>query len=505
MSGGKGAAYQRFKPLEGDITDDLINAENQEFKHRAEDRLIADRTKADVDAQLKADKEKAEAKKKDLEGLYIGNSGFKSHDEALIEILQGEGGIFDQYSNLLDELDKTPNNTQLLAKQITLKKSVENLRGLKDGMVARAQMLQKGLADGSMSPSLNKGLAENYDALIKDFKYNYKIKDNGEIVIENQGYDPDKDGILNELSVQDVWDPEKMKLQGYFDAKKWVQSTKDELGKHEKTTDNGVTSHKLVGFDPTKIDALREKVTALFGEDLATMTPEAKSYINDSLGGNYKEMTEKTFDNVKEAMIRDTKYAYDSIDNKNVTLPRTTGSGSGNDDGPKGIVPVEDIKSPDGKTTIKRFTLNEPYVIKGTNDSARPSTIHEIRYNPVIDKVILVGEEYRGSETTKNKGTATSSGTRAFSPSGTTTPTTSNTPQQGDTSKKEEDWQPFEITDKAKITNILAKVMGAGSYDEIIKQLRGPKKEDDKQSNKPTYPEWKKENPKGTFSEWKNI
>lgn len=482
MAGGKGAAYQRLQPLQGDISNDLLNAENQEFKHREEDRLIEDRTKGEIDAAKKAEEKAVAEKKKDLEGLYVNPSGFKSHDEPLIEILQGENGVFQQYSNLIDELDKNPSDTKLLAKQIMLKKSIENIKGLRDGMMEKYAFALEGIKSKKLSPSLNKAILKNYNSVIKDIQYNYKIKDNGEIVIENKGYDPDGDGIPNELSLNDVWDPEKMKLQEYFDPKEWITSTKDQLGKHDTTTDNGVTSRQLVGFDPTKADSLNEMVTNTFGKDLESMTPQAKSYINDTLNMDYKNVKESDFTKIKESFARQTKNAYDSIDKTKVDGGTALQYKKYNEEKKpsNGISFIETKQYGKGdKAAVNRYAFKSPYTIKGTSKTSRPTTLSEIRYDKENGSVVLIGKEYRGSETVKESdGTAKTGAPVSFQ----TSAQKSSSPQSTSSKKtskstKKDDWESVTITDKAEVTSILSEVMGVNSYDEIVQQLRGTEKE----------------------------
>jgi len=312
MAGGKFIALQEGLQSQTDFTADLLAHEDQEFRHRAEDRLIADRTKAEVDALEAKRKKEADEFTANLEKTYIKPTGYKSHDEPLIKFFTKEGGLLDVWNQTFNDLVENPNNQEILTRQFNLNKSIETLRGLRDGMVERGDFLQEGLQNGTFSPSLNRGVIDNYNKLINDYQYDYKLNERGEIFIENKAYDPDGDGIPNELTLQDVYDPEIMKLHGYFDVREWAKSTKPFYGKMTTVTDkDGFKREKLIGFDITKTDDLILEVEQLFGKDLLTMTPEAKSFINDSAGLDYRQFTQSEFDDIKTNLISRLINAYD--------------------------------------------------------------------------------------------------------------------------------------------------------------------------------------------------
>ncbi len=311
------------KPLEGSVVDDLRNQELMDMQNREQNR-------EDMRIRL-AQKEKQDAKNEaydkkiaDVASKDVPITGYSSVDEGVIDYIQGQGGLLDQYYETMEQLRVQPNGkdrAKLLAKSNNLEKNIDTIKQLQEGLVARTAELQKGLDSGELSPELNKQRKDELNSIIKDYKFKLLNDENGVLRVrygnENQVYDPDGDGVANEFTLSELLDGRKLgNFKPKFQPTKWLADAKPRYGTKETVTDGNYTKTTIKGFNPDLQGELNKEVDTLFGESVAGMSDNAKSYLADIKNIDYKSMDEKQFSEFKEEYKNQFKAQYDATDKK---------------------------------------------------------------------------------------------------------------------------------------------------------------------------------------------
>jgi hypothetical protein len=75
MSSGKYASLQQLRPLEGDISTDILNREDQQFKYREEKRIQDALTKKEVDELAAKKAKQGKAYSDGLDKIKLNESG----------------------------------------------------------------------------------------------------------------------------------------------------------------------------------------------------------------------------------------------------------------------------------------------------------------------------------------------------------------------------------------------------------------------------------------------
>lgn len=329
MASGKYGAYKQLKPLQGDIASDILNQENQDFKYREEKRDIEDRKYARDEARKEKDRKFGEKLEATLSDASIDATGFKSQDDPVIDLLHRKGGVLDQLTEITTALENDPFNRDLIGRKVNLEQSVDMIQALQLGLSENALANAQGMADKSLSKTVNEGYEDDYNKMINDFQLRYEITSDGRIVIDNKAnfdsegniIDKDHDGLPDKITMQDLWNPGRLKgdfktfsRQEYFDALKKVYKSKDE----KNPLKGRFGSKRTKGFNPDNYESLKDDVERLFGKDLKDITNDAKSFIGDELKGNWKGIKEKEFDELKARFIQDFVASYDQLEHKEI-------------------------------------------------------------------------------------------------------------------------------------------------------------------------------------------
>lgn len=317
MADGKFAAYQELTPNTGNISDSITKAEDQAFKFREEKRLIQKQNQERQDILDAKEKVKQEAFQNEVSKGIINKTGINSHDKRIIEVLNGKGGVIDQLVETLKGLEKDPYNTDLIVRRGGLLKSVETINGLTSGMKQNLGVLQKGLADKTLSPYLNKSLMDNLYGIFNNIDYKFDIKPDGTITALNLGKDPngkmidvDGDGLPDDISLQNIFD---VKTYQRFNSQTWIDTHAKDFGIATSVKEKDGKVLTRIGFDPLKYADLKAKINNTFGTDVKNMTNEGKSLLADDLNiTDPTKLTDTEFNSIKDNFA---KQVIDKFDN----------------------------------------------------------------------------------------------------------------------------------------------------------------------------------------------
>ncbi|WGK93784.1 MULTISPECIES: hypothetical protein [Flavobacterium] len=307
-------AYATISPIKANIGETIQGIEKMDFAYREEQRQI------DALDQARKDKEQADLERRFKESkLSYSLTGYSNHDEPLIAFVDGPGGLAEQVMELDKQMQANPSDVSLKVKQNNIKKSIERINYLRQGVIAKGAELAKGLQDGTLSPYLNGTYAQDYNKLIGEIKYDYVLDDSGNVKVRFNGgsFDRDGDGIPDEFSLEDLNNPEKIgSFKKTFNENAWLTSTKSRYGKLEKkyNPDGTYITVETNGFDPKKIPSLSNEINDLLGENYSTMTDAAKSYIADTLKLDPKRFNETTFNDLKNKLKDKLLNSYDTKD-----------------------------------------------------------------------------------------------------------------------------------------------------------------------------------------------
>tara|TARA_R110002012_G_scaffold304591_1_gene508161 strand:- start:8489 stop:9988 length:1500 start_codon:yes stop_codon:yes gene_type:complete len=281
MVNGKGAAYQSFRPLQGDIATDILNAEDQEFKHREEDRLIADRK-----AAAQAAKEKARLQGLNrVKNISVNDTESDTLNSTLAETINLAQ---DQYSEIFDVLDNPQKYNQKEQIQAQLKLDYLNNGGLVSDL---EKMVSSVATEWQTYKNGNFHQDENYE---KRFENGFKgitisLDDNLRPValFKNNSQDLDGDGIIDVETLDSLND---VYARPEFLPKIDFESTVDEHSKNLVSAinkvANGFTTTKTTGVEPEQLENEANRV--LFDEK-GRETPIMKSFLRGRGLENTKE------------------------------------------------------------------------------------------------------------------------------------------------------------------------------------------------------------------------
>lgn len=468
-----------YRPLQGDIVGDIINAEDQEFRHRAEDRLEADR-RAKAKADKEAARQKALGRVKNVDLFDTGSDSLNATLAETIKIAQQE---YPKIFEILDNPDRYSLKEQTDAQ---LKLNYLNEGGLVNDLKIMTSAVMKEAQDYETALSSNQ-IFRNED-FERKFENGFKgitisVDDNLRPVILFKGRyrDQDNDGILDVETMDSLTD---VYARPQFQRNvSWDSALKQHADKYVVAVnqqDNGVTKTKITGINANaeEQNLFEKSVKRVLYNDDGTPTEAMLAFARQrNLDPNVKVNLDKIESDYKsDLQTRLKREKLVNVDGKTALDYRKY-----NDEkGANGISYVESKQYGNtSQATAHRFAFNTPYVVKGTNKSDSPKTLTEIRYDQQNGNVVLIGTQYAGKTTTKdgksdglNPGDYPSFDAYMLAKS-----------QSGDSSNStvsKDNWEEVTITDKAEVTSILSKVMGVNSYDEIVQQLKPKESEEQK-------------------------
>jgi len=270
---GTYTAYRQLRPLEGDISQDIQQQEENNFRRRALDQ-VDQRTQND-----KADKEerrKQELWDKHVKPLSNYDTGSKTLNEAQGRlILEAQK----QYVPLMSTLNN-PKATDEEKLNATLKLQninnlPENLSAMTKTLTERDLAIRKGVQDGTLfaNPDYEKNYQEGYQNKL------LALDDNGMPMVAFKDLDGDgKNDLETYDQIQNV--VPKYDIQKRFDRDKELLEASTKLQPEINGTDDGVTRTVTTAVNPT---LLKDYVTSqLYEADGVTPTAKLKSFAREA-------------------------------------------------------------------------------------------------------------------------------------------------------------------------------------------------------------------------------
>lgn len=337
---GTFTAYRALKPLEGDVSQDMQQQEENGARRRAENRSVEAAKQAQID---KADKEKQDLWNKHVKPLSNYDTGSKSLNEAqgrLILDAQKE------YVPLMATINN-PKATDEEKLKATLK--LQNINSLPDNLASmtkaltdRDMAIKKGVADGTMFPD------KAYDS---NFQSGYENKllaldENGMPLIAFKNPDGSTDFETYD-KIQNV--VPKYDIQKRFDRDKELLEASTKLQPEINQTDDGVTRTKTTAINP---ELLKDYVNnQLYEADGVTPTAKLKSFAREAGITDYSDT--KSLKSISDAFENDIKLRVKG----GVEKTRNNSSLEVQREARQAEKDARDKKKDDEKTAIEKSTI----------------------------------------------------------------------------------------------------------------------------------------------------
>ncbi|MBC7845582.1 MAG: hypothetical protein H7Y10_03725 [Flavobacterium sp.] len=270
---GTFTAYRQLRPLEGDVSQDIQQQEENGFTRRSLDQ--ADQREKNHQADKEAQR-KQELWDKHVKPLSNYDTGSKTLNEAqgrlIIEAQK-------QYVPLMSTLNN-PKATDEEKLQATLKlqninKLPENLLSMTKTLTDRDLAIRKGVKDGSLfaNPDYEKNYQEGYQNKL------LALDDNGMPMVAFKDLNGDgKNDLETYDQIQNV--VPKYDIQQRFDRDKELLDASAKLQPVVNGTDNGVVTRTVTAVDPTLLKAY--VANQLFEADGVTPTAKLKSFAREA-------------------------------------------------------------------------------------------------------------------------------------------------------------------------------------------------------------------------------
>lgn len=268
---GTFTSYRQLRPLEGDVSQDIQQQEENNAHRRAEKRA------EDAIAQNKEDK--AAKEKQDLWNKYV--KPLSNYDTGSKSLNEAQGRLILEAQKEYVPLMATINNPKATDEEklkATLK--LQNINNLPDNLVAmtksltdRDAVIRKGVADGTLFAD------KTYE---NNFQTGYENKllaldENGYPMIAFKNPDGSTDFETYD-KIQNV--VPKYDFQKRFDREKELLEASNKLQPEINQTDDGVTRTKITAINP---QLLRDYVNnQLYESDGVTPTPKLKSFAREA-------------------------------------------------------------------------------------------------------------------------------------------------------------------------------------------------------------------------------
>lgn len=294
---------RQYRPLQGDVSSDIINHENQMFKHRAEERLEEDRkNKAIADKQKKAKEGLARAK-----ALKMFDTGSGTLNETMAEALTIATNEYPKIFEVLDD------NTGKYSQQDKIKAKLkldniynlpDNLKLLANGVMREYQEYQKGVQSGALWRD------ENYESKFQNgFEgVSLSFDDSGMpvAIFRNGNKDVNGDGIIDANDVEtmsslnDIYS--RPSFTKKYDFESVVQKHAENLIARVDTDVNGFKTTTTTGVDPKLLDKTINRALYVNGKPSDLM----KSFVKERGLDINSESDLKTIENAykEEVLLR---------------------------------------------------------------------------------------------------------------------------------------------------------------------------------------------------------
>lgn len=304
MISGKGAAWQRLGYVNNDLSDIVTQ---QELLNNAHEKKKQD--------ALDKEKKKKEAKAKALSGITTGNkTRYLNFEHSFTDSFRRKGGVIEIYADAQRRLEIDPTDSEAIAIKANIHREVKRIAKIKNAIIGYNTQLAEGIANGTISKSLNKGFLTNMDKINNGGIY-FEVDRYGSIKIINRGnIDLDGDGMPDELTLESIADKNNFGVwEKDFDLNTFNTGLKKQFGTiHTKNDDGTFTTKEVEGYNPAYASEVKDKYRETFGKDISSLTNQGKSYLIQK-GYNPKTITQEEYDSV----INDSELGFRNMfDNK---------------------------------------------------------------------------------------------------------------------------------------------------------------------------------------------
>lgn len=270
---GTYSAYRQLKPLEGDISQDIQQQEENNFRKRAEKR------QEEQLAQQKSDKEaqrKQELWNKYVKPLSNYDTGSKSLNEAQGRLLIEAQKQYVPLMNILNN-PRASDEEKLKAtlKVQNLNQLPENLSSMTKSLTERDLAYQKGVKEGTLfsNPEYDNNFQKGYENKL------LALDENGMPMVAFKDLNGDgKNDLETYDQIQSI--DLKYNVQPRFDRDKELLEASTKLQPVVTGTDNGVVTRTVTAVDPVLLKAY--VANQLFEADGVTPTPKLKSFAREA-------------------------------------------------------------------------------------------------------------------------------------------------------------------------------------------------------------------------------
>lgn len=302
MANGKHTGKQ-YRPLQGDISNDILNHEDQGFRRRAEQREIEDRK---ARAQALKDRKKQEALAR-AKALKMFDTQSDSLNGTVAEAITIATNQYDEIFEVLDDdTGKYSQNDKVKAKLKleNIYNLPENLKIMTSAVMGEYQEYQKGVENGTLFRD------EDYE---KKFENGFQgvtisLDDDGMPVsiFKKSGSDINGDGVIDELDVETMGSLNDVYARPQFQKKYDFDSV---VSKHAKELEarvdqevNGLKTTKTTGVDLDLLDNTVKRALYQNGAPTDLMKSFVRSQGLDINNPDHLKQIENNYKN--EVLIR---------------------------------------------------------------------------------------------------------------------------------------------------------------------------------------------------------
>jgi hypothetical protein len=268
---GTFSAYRELKPLQGDVSQDLQQQEENNASRRAEDRAADAAKQAKQD---KDDKEKSDLWNKYVKPLSNYDTGSKSLNEAQGRlIMEAQKEYVPLMATITNPKATDEEKLKATLKLQNINNLPDNLASMTKSLTDRDAAIRKGVADGTLFAD---------KAYENNFQTGYQNKllaldENGMPLIAFKNPDGSTDFETYD-KIQNV--VPKYDIQRKFDRDKELLEASTKLQPEINQTDDGVTRTKTTAINP---ELLKEYVNnQLYEADGVTPTAKLKSFAREA-------------------------------------------------------------------------------------------------------------------------------------------------------------------------------------------------------------------------------
>ncbi|MGZ9736532.1 hypothetical protein [Flavobacterium sp. GNP002] len=448
---GTFTAYRQLKPLQGDVSQDILAQEELGLQRRAEKRQI------DQIAQQKVDKKAAE--KKELYNKYAKN--LDNYDTGSKSLTEVQGRLLieakKEYVPLMAILNN-PNSSDEEVLKATLK--LENINRLPEKMLTMTKALterdlaiKKGVAEGRLfaNPEYDQNFQEGWE------NKSLALDENGEIVALFNN----PDGTKDFETYNEFLNTKKYDFTQRFDRDKELLEASTKLQPETNQTDDGTKRVKTTAINP---ELLKEYVSnQLFEADGVTPTQKMKSFAKEQ-GVDFSDVKglqkiASDFENDIRLRVKggtEVTRNYNNLDvqkEANDERERRRRAAQENTEKPT-ISYVERINNA-SPSLADSFSFSTPYQLKDKKSSLGKDGFISGITTSKSGMIFLKGEQKIGTRKKEEDGVEIT----------------------------EDAWKSITIKDKQEVQSILGGTLGTKSYEETLKVLNDIKSKNSRSAN----------------------